>query len=113
MDHLEKEKKIFSAIRSIPPGKVASYGQIATIAGLTRGHRLVAKALHNSPKDLPWYRVIRADGHCGMAKDSEGFIKQMSLLKSDGVMNKKGRIDMKRYQWKTDMDTLIFRPQDL
>ena len=114
-DFQVKEDKILSAIRAIPAGSVASYGQIATVAGLPRSHRLVARALRNNPagSDLPWYRVIRADGRCGMAKGSKSYLKQFSLLKSEGIMNNNGRVDMKKYQWQPDMDTLLFRPQDL
>lgn len=108
------QQKILSAIKAIPKGRVASYGQIATVAGYARGHRQVAKALreHSAP-DIPWYRVIRADGRCGMPEGSKGYIKQFTLLMAEGVLNKKGRVDMKRYQWQTELDTLLFRPQDL
>jgi len=110
-----KEQKILSAIRGIPSGSVASYGQIASIAGIPRGHRLVARALRNNPadSDLPWFRVICANGRCGMEKDSPGYIEQMSLLKADGVLALNGRVNMKQYQWQPDMDTFLFRPQDL
>ena len=112
---LAAQKKILSAIRGIPKGCVASYGQIATVAGFARGHRQVAKALKDNPNraDIPWYRVIRNDGRCGMPKDSEGYIEQFTLLRTEGVLNKNGRIDMKRYQWQTDLDTFLFRPDDL
>ena len=110
-----KEEKIVSAIRAIPAGAVASYGQIASVAGLARGHRLVARALRNNPgsSGLAWYRVLRADGRCGMAEGSKGYLKQFSLLKSEGVIAKNGRVDMKRYQWQPDMDTFLFRPHDI
>ena len=110
-----KEEIILSAIRAIPKGCVASYGQIASIAGLPRGHRLVARALRNNPSDsdLPWYRVIRADGQCGMAKDSAGYLEQLSRLKAEAILAHNGRVDMKRYQWQPDIDTYLFRPQDL
>lgn len=111
----QKEDKILSAIRSIPKGYVASYGQVATIAGLARGHRLVARALRNNPgsSTLPWYRVIRADGYSGMAKDSDSYIQQLSRLKTEGVLAINGRVNMKKYQWQPDLDILLFRPQDL
>lgn len=114
-DFLIKEKKILSTIKGIPKGNVASYGQVATIAGIPRGHRLVARALRNNPgsADLPWYRVIRADGRSGMAKDSKSYLQQLSLLKEEGVIAHNGRVDMKRYQWQPDLDLLLFRPQDL
>jgi len=109
-----KQAKILSIIRAVPKGSVASYGQIANIAGIIRGHRLVAKALRDSNiKDLPWYRIIRADGKCGMDEGSEGYIKQFSLLKSEGVIARNGQIDMKRYGWSPDLDFLLFRPTDL
>jgi len=112
---LLKEQKILSTIRAIPMGSVASYGQIATIAGLPKGHRLVARALRNNPdaSDLPWYRVIRADGYSGMAKGSASYLQQLASLKAEGVLANTGRIDMKRYQWQPDMDIFLFRPQDL
>ena len=110
-----KQTKILSIIRAIPKGCVASYGQIATIAGIPRGHRLVTRALReaNSDDALPWYRVIRGDGRCGMPKDSKGYIMQFELLKSEGVLANNGKVDMKHFQWKPDMDFLLFRPQDL
>jgi len=113
-DFNKKQDKIINIIKAVPKGSVASYGQIASIAGVTRGHRLVAAALRASTiLDLPWYRIIRSDGRCGMDEGSEGFIKQFSLLKTEGVLAKNGRIDMKRYQWAPDLDFLLFRPTDL
>lgn len=113
-DFKTKQDKIISIIQAVPKGSVASYGQIASIAGIARGHRLVAAALRASNiSDLPWYRIIRADGRCGMDEGSEGYIKQFALLKAEGIIAKKGRVDMKRYQWQPDMDFLLFRPIDL
>jgi len=114
-DFAQKQKKILSVIRAIPHGHVASYGQIASIAGIPRGHRLVARALRDNPgsPDLPWYRVIRADGRCGMAEGSNSYQKQFSLLKTEGILAEKGRVNMKRYQWQPDLDIFLFRPQDL
>ncbi len=115
-DNIEqKELKILSMIKAIPRGSVASYGQIATVAGIPRGHRLVARALRNNPDDssLPWYRVIRADGLSGMPRGSSGYLKQLSLLKAEGVIAHNGKVDMKRYQWQPDLDFMLFRPQDL
>ena len=113
-DFKTKQDKIISIIKAVPVGNVASYGQVASIAGIARGHRLVAAALRASAiPNLPWYRIIRSDGSCGMIEGSEGYIKQFSLLKAEGVLAKNGRVDMKRYQWTPDMDFLLFRPIDL
>ncbi len=110
-----KQAKILSIIRAIPKGNVASYGQVATIAGIPRGHRLVTRALREANEEdaLPWYRVIRGDGRCGMPEDSKGYILQFERLKSEGVIAQKGKVDMKRFQWQPYMDFLLFRPQDL
>ena len=64
--------QIWQTIRQIPPGKVASYGQIADLAGLPRRARLVGKALGYAPAQLalPWYRVIRSDRRLGFAPGS-------------------------------------------
>jgi methylated-DNA-protein-cysteine methyltransferase-like protein len=113
-DFKTKQDKIISIIKAVPKGSVASYGQVASIAGIARGHRLVAAALRTSTiPTLPWYRIIRSDGRCGMIEGSEGYIKQFSLLKAEGVLTKNGCVDMKRYQWTPDIDYLLFRPIDL
>ena len=60
----DNRQRIWQVVASIPLGKVASYSQVATLAGLPRGARLVGRILGALPPDskLPWYRVIRADG---------------------------------------------------
>ncbi|MFT5451238.1 MAG: methylated-DNA-protein-cysteine methyltransferase-like protein [Enterobacterales bacterium] len=113
-DFKAKQDKIIAIIKTVPSGNVASYGQVASIAGIVRGHRLVAAALRASTiPNLPWYRILRSDGRCGMAEGSEGYIEQFAILKTEGVLAKKGRVDMKRYQWAPNMDFLLFRPIDL
>lgn len=110
-----QREKILSAINAIPLGSVASYGLVATVAGVARGHRLVARVLRENPdrNNLPWYRVIRADGYCGMTVGSSGYLQQFELLRAEGVVANRGRVDMQRYQWQPDLDILLFRPQDL
>ena len=104
--------KITACIAAIPSGMVASYGQIAELAGIARGHRVVAKFLKqdNSVDDLPWHRVIRADGKLGFPVGSRMFLQQMTQLKVEGVVAKNNRIDMKRYAWQPTLDFILFHP---
>lgn len=83
-------------IRSIPRGRVATYGQVADAAGYPRGHRQVAQFLRAvSVDDIPWQRVI---GACGIIKISgSGGARQQALLKLEGVICQRGRVDMEKY----------------
>ena len=108
----KRDKKIIACIQAIPEGCVASYGQIADLAGITRGHRVVAKFLKEQPiiPDLPWHRVIRADGKSGFPIDSRMYLKQMERLKSEGVLSRNNKIDIKQYSWQPDLDFMLFHP---
>lgn len=93
---------IYDIIYQIPAGCVASYGQVAALAGNKRWARVVGYALHAVPEssDIPWHRVVKKDGEVyGGAKSSAG-ICQTELLKKEGVGFIKGRVDMEKYQWK-------------
>jgi methylated-DNA-protein-cysteine methyltransferase-like protein len=96
---LESTRRILEAIRSVPPGKAAAYRDIARAAGLPRGARQVARALHamSEREKLPWYRIIRADGHIALP-EGRGRELQIALLKAEGVaVSKSGQVDLKRY----------------
>ena len=104
-----RQKKIIALIREIPAGQVASYGQIAELAGIPRGARLVARVLRDpgevSPaggtgkRALPWWRVLRSDGSCAV----EG---QLERLRAEGIIADK-RVDLRRYRWQ-GLDYLLF-----
>lgn len=92
-------------MKRIPPGRVATYGQVAALAGLAGYARQVGYALHSSPEglDLPWHRVINAKGEVSPRSEPgpEGF--QRHLLEEEGVVfDAKDRLDLKRYQWDPD-----------
>jgi methylated-DNA-protein-cysteine methyltransferase-like protein len=96
-------QKIYDVVARIPSGKVATYGQIAELAGL-RGHaRLVGYALHNLPHNsaLPWHRVINGLGKISYAITSEPFDSlQRKLLEAEGVIfNDEGKTDLNRFRW--------------
>jgi len=104
--------RIYETIREIPGGSVASYGQVAEIAGIPRGARQVGWALRQLPRgqDVPWHRVITASGKIAFDRDTPQFEKQMKLLMMEDVAVIAGRIDMQKYRWQPDLDELLWKP---
>jgi methylated-DNA-protein-cysteine methyltransferase related protein len=97
--------RIEAAIRSIPRGKISTYGGIAADAGLPNGARQVARILHSrgGPAELPWWRVLAKASKATQArialKDS-GFDEQRALLISERVeVSEGGEVDLGRYGW--------------
>jgi methylated-DNA-protein-cysteine methyltransferase related protein len=78
----------------IPRGRVATYGDVARAAGLSRGARLTAYALRVLPDDLqlPWHRVVRAGGRIAFPSSSRAYHEQARRLRSEGVIVTDGRI---------------------
>ena len=100
--NMNSYEKIYEVVRKIPCGKVATYGQIAELAGLPRQARLVGYALHNTPtgSDIPWQRVINAKGEISQYGDDQWTEYHRSLLESEGVVfNKNGKISLKAFKW--------------
>ena len=101
----EKEGQLFhnilDIVKRIPKGMVATYGQIATIAG-TQNPRLVGFALASLKEgtEIPWFRVINSKGQISFPEESDGFKIQYSLLKSEGIIfDAKNRINLEQYGW--------------
>lgn len=91
-----------AAIKRIPRGRVATYGQIANLAGNPRAVRGVVWILHSSSgkHGLPWHRVINSRGVIAL-RTGAGFEEQVMRLVDEGVMvDKDGEIDLKKFQWK-------------
>jgi methylated-DNA-protein-cysteine methyltransferase related protein len=93
----DRTLRIERAIRSIPRGKVSTYGGIAKAAGFPGAARLVARVLHRS-YGLPWQRVLGAGGHIKLTGDSA--IEQRLRLEAEGVRFRGRRVDMKAHEWK-------------
>jgi methylated-DNA-protein-cysteine methyltransferase-like protein len=94
-------REVKTVIRGIPRGRVATYGQVAALAGRERAARGVAWILHSSSKaaGLPWHRVIGGQGRISLAR-GKGFEEQKAKLAAEGVaVGRGGRIDLKRHQW--------------
>lgn len=94
--------RIYAVVRRIPRGRVASYGQVARLAGLPRHARLVGYALHNLPGEtrLPWHRVVAADGRIAKRAFPEDGRWQRELLEKEGVTLVAGAVDMEQFAWR-------------
>ncbi len=112
MDRSARMHRIWETIRDIPRGTVASYGQVAEIAGIPRGARQVGYALRNLPAghDVPWHRVLQASGRIAFPKGSRGYREQRKRLQEEDVAVLSGRVDMQTYRWQPDLDELLWKP---
>jgi methylated-DNA-protein-cysteine methyltransferase-like protein len=98
---MEFERSVKAVIRAIPRGKVATYGQVAALAGDHRAARQVARVLHSSSEKegLPWHRVINSRGGISL-RPGRGFERQRRLLAAEGVpTGRAGVVDLAEYRW--------------
>lgn len=87
------QQRILDAIRAVPYGQVASYGGIARRAGLPGRARLVARVLgDNDDGELPWHRVLRADGRIAFEPGTPQWREQARRLRAEGVLVRNGRV---------------------
>lgn len=96
-------ERFFAVICAIPRGRVATYGQVAELAGVPRGHRWVAAALRECPANTPWYRVVAKHGprHARIAiPDGQAAARQRRLLEREKVrFDDRGRIALVDFGW--------------
>lgn len=97
-------ERIYAVVRDIPPGRIATYGQVAALAGLPGHARQVGYALHALPEglddDVPWHRVINAKGEISARSDPGSEPLQQVMLEEEGVVfNANGRVSLKRFRW--------------
>ena len=92
-------KRIYEAVKKIPRGKVATYGQVAEMAGDKKMARAVGNALHKNPdpEGIPCYRVVNAKGGLAGEFAFGGEGAQRKLLEADGIAVVSGRVDLKKY----------------
>ena len=94
--------QVYEVVRRIPPGQVATYGQIARLLGKPRAARTVGWALHSMPEgsDVPWQRVINAQGIISLDARGPGGALQRVLLEAEGIVfDEQGRVDLQVYGW--------------
>lgn len=94
-------EKIYKVVRQIPKGRVATYGQIAALAGNRRWARVVGFALHVNPDPdgIPCFRVVNRNGEVSPAFAFGGKNRQIELLEAEGIPCPKGKVDLQKYQW--------------
>lgn len=95
-------QRIWQVVAAIPPGKVATYGQIAQKAGMARAARRVGQALRGLPANtrIPWHRVINAQGRISLPEGSDSHAIQRDRLEQEDVpFSISGRIDLREYGW--------------
>jgi len=103
--HVNRYAVIRAWIRRIPRGRVATYGQIAELAGLEGHARQVGYALHNlSPRsNVPWHRVVNARGEISPRSAGDSHELQRMLLEAEGVeFDLRGCIDLKQFRWRRE-----------
>lgn len=90
--------RIYEVVRQTPRGQVTTYGDVARRVGAGCDARLVGYAMANCPDDVPWQRVINAQGRISLQGDPAA--KQRRRLEAEGVaFDQRGRIDLKQYRW--------------
>lgn len=96
-------KQVITIIRQIPRGNVATYGQVAALAGSPRAAIMVGQILQRSADDLPWQRVINAQGRISIINMAFPAEVQADLLRQEGVtVHEKNRsywVDLTKYRW--------------
>ena len=95
VDMREFHLRVYEAVRAIPVGKVATYGQLAILAGKPGRARHAGSALRYAPEGLPCHRVVNSTG-----RTTPGWAEQPGLLRREGVAFRPGgQVDMKKHRW--------------
>jgi len=108
----EDEERVRRVVNLIPPGKVATYGQVAREAGLGRRARFVGQVMARLPEgsEVPWYRVLCAGGRLAFPPDTASYRRQRTRLEAEGVSFAGHRVDLGRYGWRATLDELLWGP---
>jgi methylated-DNA-protein-cysteine methyltransferase-like protein len=96
-------RRIYAVVRRVPRGRVATYGQVAALAGMPRHARQVGYALNRLPADsaVPWHRVVNAAGQISLRANCLGHEDlQAHLLRRERVRLEEGKISLPRFQWR-------------
>jgi methylated-DNA-protein-cysteine methyltransferase-like protein len=101
---MSRWEQIYRVVSRIPRGRVATYGQVAELAGLPHGAREVGwalAALIDDPTAVPWQRVVNARGEVSPRRSNPGDLLQRERLEGEGIrFGPRGRIDLERYRWR-------------
>jgi methylated-DNA-protein-cysteine methyltransferase-like protein len=103
VSEMSSYQRIYAIVRRVPRGRVATYGQIAALAGLPGHARQAGYALHALPAAtaVPWHRVINAMGAISVRGPGGDGLHQRLLLEAEGIeFDARGRVNLPRYQWR-------------
>jgi methylated-DNA-protein-cysteine methyltransferase-like protein len=101
MAQVSLNEEIWQWVAAIPAGKVATYGQIARLAGYPNHARYVGTTMKNLPRgtSLPWFRVLRSNGELAFPVASAPWKRQKALLEDEGVVFSNFRVALRQFQW--------------
>jgi len=101
---------VWKVVSEIPPGHVLTYGEVARLSGNAGWARRVSQALRRAPRrmNLPWHRVINAQGRISFPEDSSGWNRQKEMLEDEGVVFLKGKINLERFGYRGAVDRLLW-----
>jgi methylated-DNA-protein-cysteine methyltransferase-like protein len=90
---------VYRLVRRVPRGTVVTYGQIALMLGTPRSARAVGGAMGRCPDDVPWHRVVNAQGGISRRRRDVGMLTQRIRLEQEGVRLRRGKVWLSRFQW--------------
>jgi methylated-DNA-protein-cysteine methyltransferase-like protein len=90
---------IYRLVRGVPRGQVVTYGQVAVWLGRPRSARAVGGAMGRCPDDVPWHRVVNAQGGISRRRQVSGMLTQRMRLEQEGIRLRRGRVPLARYRW--------------
>jgi methylated-DNA-protein-cysteine methyltransferase-like protein len=94
---------VYALVCRIPAGQVVTYGQVAALVGRARSARAVGGAMGRCPDDVPWHRVVNAQGAIARRRRESGMLTQRIRLEQEGIRLRRGRVPLARYRWEPDM----------
>lgn len=93
---------VITVVRAIPVGKVATYGQVAALAGSPRAARIVGGILRHAAEEVPWHRVVNAQGGISTYRIGAGDL-QVAILTSEGVPVENREVDLAVFRWRPEI----------
>jgi methylated-DNA-protein-cysteine methyltransferase related protein len=90
---------VYGLVRGVPAGHVVTYGQVAALLGRPRSARAVGGAMRRCPDDVPWHRVVNAQGGISRRRHEGSMLTQRIRLEHEGVRLRRGRVPLSRYRW--------------
>ena len=111
-DEQSYRERVYEIVRQIPPGRVMTYGQIAEILGEGYTARTVGYVMHGADSEnIPWQRVINAQGKCSTGKMTLPINLQQSILESEGIaFDGNGRCPLESFRWSPKISDILEEP---